>query len=112
MAPTSSALLSPLLIQFLVMLVHRMLHAADIAERAQGPVGRLLKELGRHNMRPAHLHIMVSAPGYEKLVTSFYPEGDKYITSDAVFGVKKSLVVVRRSRPLLVVLNCPSRCRK
>ncbi|KAH7100494.1 intradiol ring-cleavage dioxygenase [Auriculariales sp. MPI-PUGE-AT-0066] len=57
-----------------------------------GPVGGLLKELGRHNMRPAHLHLMIEADGYETLVTSFYPSGDIYITSDAVLGVKKSLV--------------------
>ncbi|EJD43058.1 intradiol ring-cleavage dioxygenase [Auricularia subglabra TFB-10046 SS5] len=58
-----------------------------------GPVGKLLGKLNRHNMRPAHLHLMVIADGYETLVSSFYPSGDKYITSDAVFGVKKSLVV-------------------
>ena len=45
-------------------------------------------------MRPNHLHLMVEAPGFRKLVTAFYPEGDAYIESDAVFGVKKSLVVV------------------
>ncbi|KAF7792288.1 hypothetical protein EIP86_003324 [Pleurotus ostreatoroseus] len=36
---------------------------------------------------------MVQAPGFRKLVTQFYPEGDKYLSSDAVFGVKKSLIV-------------------
>ncbi|KZV93878.1 aromatic compound dioxygenase [Exidia glandulosa HHB12029] len=58
-----------------------------------GPVGKLIGKLGRHNMRPAHLHLMVTAEGFEPLITSFYPSGDQYITSDAVFGVKKSLVV-------------------
>ncbi|PIL34129.1 hypothetical protein GSI_03840 [Ganoderma sinense ZZ0214-1] len=58
-----------------------------------GPVGELLLRMSRHNMRPNHLHIMVEAPGFRKLVTAFYPEGDTYIESDAVFGVKKSLVV-------------------
>ena len=37
---------------------------------------------------------MIEAPGYTKLVTAFYPEGDEWLESDAVFGVKKSLVVV------------------
>ena len=60
----------------------------------QGPVGELLAALGRHNMRPNHLHLMVEAPGHQKLVTSLYPEGDEWLASDAVFGVKKSLVVV------------------
>ncbi|KDQ58659.1 hypothetical protein JAAARDRAFT_34493 [Jaapia argillacea MUCL 33604] len=58
-----------------------------------GPVGDLLLLLGRHNMRPNHLHMMIEAPGYQKLTTAFYPEGDTYLSSDAVFGVKKSLVV-------------------
>ncbi|TBU65983.1 aromatic compound dioxygenase [Dichomitus squalens] len=58
-----------------------------------GPVGDLLLGIGRHNMRPNHLHLMIEAPGYRKLTTAFYPEGDLYLESDAVFGVKKSLVV-------------------
>lgn len=44
-------------------------------------------------MRPSHLHLMVEAPGFRKLVTALYPEGDEWVPSDAVFGVKKSLVV-------------------
>ena len=66
-----------------------------------GPVGELLIRLGRHNMRPNHIHMMLEAPGYKKLVTSLYPSGDKYLFSDAVFGVKKSLIVVR-----MVPLSC------
>ncbi|KAI1796370.1 aromatic compound dioxygenase [Ganoderma leucocontextum] len=58
-----------------------------------GPVGELLLGMSRHNMRPNHLHLMIEAPGFRKLTTAFYPEGDTYIESDAVFGVKKSLVV-------------------
>jgi len=58
-----------------------------------GPVGDLLEVLGRHNMRPNHLHLMIQAAGYHTLVTALYPEGDSYLSSDPVFGVKKSLVV-------------------
>jgi len=58
-----------------------------------GPVGVLLENLGRHNMRPNHLHMMFDAPGYRRLTTALYPEGDPYLSSDVVFGVKKSLVV-------------------
>ncbi|KAI9569866.1 aromatic compound dioxygenase [Boletus coccyginus] len=58
-----------------------------------GPVGKLLISQGRHNMRPNHLHMMVEAPGYHKLITALYPEGCNYLASDAVFGVKQSLVV-------------------
>ncbi|KAF8997727.1 intradiol ring-cleavage dioxygenase [Cyathus striatus] len=58
-----------------------------------GPVGRMVSQLGRHVYRPAHLHMMIDALGYEKLTTALYFEGDPYLASDAVFGVKKSLIV-------------------
>jgi protocatechuate 3,4-dioxygenase beta subunit len=60
--------------------------ALELTERNQGPVGKLLREMGRHVFRPAHLHMMLEAPGFEKLITALYPEGDEYIKSDAVFG--------------------------
>ena len=58
-----------------------------------GPAGLLLQSLGRHPFRPAHVHFMISAPGFKKLVTHLFLDGDKYLESDAVFGVKPSLVV-------------------
>ncbi|MDX1520133.1 MAG: 6-chlorohydroxyquinol-1,2-dioxygenase, partial [Anaerolineae bacterium] len=58
-----------------------------------GPVGELLRAAGRHPMRPAHIHFMIDAPGYERLITHVFVEGDQYLESDAVFGVKDSLVV-------------------
>ena len=58
-----------------------------------GPVGQILNRMGRHAMRPAHLHFIVTAPGYETVVTHLFVEGDPYLESDAVFGVKNSLVV-------------------
>jgi hydroxyquinol 1,2-dioxygenase len=57
-----------------------------------GPVGRMLDALGRHPWRPAHLHFMITAPGYERLVTHVFREGDPYLDSDAVFGVRSSLI--------------------
>lgn len=60
----------------------------------QGPVGELLNHIGRHNMRPNHLHMMFDKPGFRRLTTALYPEGDPLNYSDAVFGVKRSLVVV------------------
>lgn len=57
-----------------------------------GPVGRMLKAVGRHPWRPAHLHFLISAPGYETLITHVFREGDPYLDSDAVFGVRSSLV--------------------
>jgi catechol 1,2-dioxygenase len=58
-----------------------------------GPVGKLLTATGRHPWRPAHLHFMIDAPGYKTLITALYFEDDPYLDSDAVFGVKNSLVV-------------------
>ena len=57
-----------------------------------GPVGRMLKALGRHPWRPAHLHFMIEAPGYETLITHVFRSGDQYLNSDAVFGVRSSLI--------------------
>jgi hydroxyquinol 1,2-dioxygenase len=57
-----------------------------------GSVGALLQRLGRHPWRPAHLHFMISAPGYERLITHVFREGDRYLDSDAVFGVRSSLI--------------------
>ncbi|WP_028746586.1 intradiol ring-cleavage dioxygenase [Rhizobium mesoamericanum] len=57
-----------------------------------GPVGQLLKELGRHPYRPAHLHYIIKAEGFETLTTHIFDPDDPYINSDAVFGVKESLL--------------------
>lgn len=57
-----------------------------------GPVGDMLKATGRHPWRPAHLHFMVQAPGYQTLITHVFRNGDPYLDSDAVFGVRQSLV--------------------
>ncbi len=58
-----------------------------------GPVGRLLAATGRHPYRPAHLHFMVTAAGYRTLVTHIFVPDSQYLDSDAVFGVKPSLIV-------------------
>jgi len=58
-----------------------------------GPVGKMLLGMGRHPYRPAHVHAIISAPGYEKVATHLFVKGDAYLDSDAVFGVKQSLVV-------------------
>jgi hydroxyquinol 1,2-dioxygenase len=58
-----------------------------------GPVGKMLLALGRHPYRPAHLHFIASAPGFETLTTHIFVRGDEYLSSDAVFGVKDALIV-------------------
>ena len=64
-----------------------------------GPVGRMLTATERHPMRPGHLHTMFTAPGYDTLVTHLFVKGDKYLDSDAVFGVKDSLIVDFKKSP-------------
>jgi len=57
-----------------------------------GPVGEMILQTRRHPMRPAHVHFLVDAPGHEPLITHVFIEGDKYIDSDVVFGVKDELI--------------------
>lgn len=57
-----------------------------------GPVGKMLVATGRHPWRPAHVHFMIKAPGYEPLTTHVFRAGDPYLDSDVVFGVRESLI--------------------
>ena len=58
-----------------------------------GPVGKLLNSMGRHAYRPAHIHYIIQADGFDPITTHIFLKGDPYLDSDAVFGVKDSLVV-------------------
>ena len=58
-----------------------------------GPVGQLLRALGRHPFRPAHIHLLISADGFASVTTHLFVKGDPYLDSDAVFGTKDSLIV-------------------
>jgi hydroxyquinol 1,2-dioxygenase len=57
-----------------------------------GPVGAMLAATNRHPWRPAHLHFMIRADGYQPLTTHIFREGDAWLDSDVVFGVRSSLV--------------------
>ena len=57
-----------------------------------GPVGELLHAANRSPMRPAHVHFMITLPGYKTLITHVFKEHDQYLNSDAVFGVRSSLI--------------------
>jgi protocatechuate 3,4-dioxygenase beta subunit len=59
---------------------------------SDGPVGRMLRATGRHPWRPAHIHFVVSAEGYEPVTTHIFDRTDEYLESDAVFAVKDSLI--------------------
>lgn len=64
-----------------------------------GPVGDLLKATGRHPWRPAHLHFMIKAEGYETLITHVFRSDGPYLDSDAVFGVRQSLIADWTQQP-------------
>ncbi|AVW91099.1 dioxygenase family protein [Celeribacter baekdonensis] len=57
-----------------------------------GPVGKMLGQIGRHPYRPAHMHFMVTAPNFQTIVTHTFVGDDEYINDDTVFGVKETLV--------------------
>ncbi|MCS6892853.1 MAG: dioxygenase [Rhodovarius sp.] len=62
-----------------------------------GPVGELVRQQKRHGFRPAHIHLLITAPGYRDLVTALYFADDPHVDSDTVFGVSRSLIVQERT---------------
>ena len=66
--------------------------AAPYPIPSDGPVGKMLSAAGRHPWRPAHLHFMITAPGYEPLITHIFRNSGPYLDSDTVFGVRSSLI--------------------
>lgn len=58
-----------------------------------GPVGDMLRRMGRHPNRPGHIHMMVYKDGYVPLTTHLFAHDSPYLDSDAVFGVRDSLIV-------------------
>jgi protocatechuate 3,4-dioxygenase beta subunit len=71
----------------------RTVRPVDYTIPEDGPVGRMLRTTGRHAWRPAHIHLVASAPGYKTVTTHAFDAGSKYLDSDAVFGVRSSLIV-------------------
>jgi catechol 1,2-dioxygenase len=59
---------------------------------SDGPVGKLLGAMGRHPNRAAHLHFIVTAPGYDSVITHIFTPDCPYLSEDAVFGVKRELI--------------------
>jgi hydroxyquinol 1,2-dioxygenase len=64
-----------------------------------GTIGELMKRTKISHMRPAHVHFQVSAPGHDSLVTHLFKNGDPYIDTDVVYGVKKPLIVDFERKP-------------
>ena len=70
----------------------RGVRPTDYPIPADGPVGQLLGRTGRHEWRAAHVHVKVSADGFEPLTTHIFDRTSRYMDSDTVFGVKESLI--------------------
>jgi hydroxyquinol 1,2-dioxygenase len=66
---------------------------------SDGPLVAMLKATNNHPWRPAHLHFMIKADGYEPLITHVFRDGDQYLDSDVVFGVRQSLVADWPTQP-------------
>lgn len=58
-----------------------------------GPAGDLLQVMGRHPMRPSHIHMLIRAEGFKTLISQVYDREDEYVKSDSVYSVKGSLLV-------------------
>jgi|RhiMetdeSRZDD1v2_1073273.scaffolds.fasta_scaffold521700_2 protocatechuate 3,4-dioxygenase beta subunit len=74
-----------------------------------GPVGQMVMAQKRHGMRPAHIHFLISAPGYRELVTALYLAGDEHLEDDVVFGASGDLVAyVKENDPASPIKGLPS----
>jgi catechol 1,2-dioxygenase len=71
----------------------RTVRPVDYTIPDDGPVGQMLRATGRHAWRPAHVHIVAAAEGYEPVTTHLFDAASPHLGSDAVFGVRQSLVV-------------------
>lgn len=76
----------------------RTIRPSSYSVPTDGAGGRLLRAIGRHPMRPAHLHYQVTASGYRPLTTHAFLAGDPYLDSDAAYAVKQDLIITPRPR--------------
>jgi hydroxyquinol 1,2-dioxygenase len=58
-----------------------------------GPIGALFRKTEISEMRPAHIHFCIEAPGYHRVVTHLFDGKCQYIETDVVYGVKEPLIV-------------------
>ncbi|MEU1535862.1 dioxygenase [Streptomyces fagopyri] len=70
----------------------RSIRPASYPIPGDGPVGELMSATSRSLMRPAHVHVLITAPGFQRVTTMLFPSDDLYLDTDPVFGVKQSLL--------------------
>lgn len=64
-----------------------------------GPVGDLIRMTDISHFRPAHIHFILSAPGYQKIITHLFKRGTEYLENDVVYGVKQELICDFKKNP-------------
>jgi protocatechuate 3,4-dioxygenase beta subunit len=65
----------------------------EIGDLSGMACGRLMQRLGRHGMRPGHVHVKLSAPGAQPLTTLLYFRGDPWIDDDSIFSVRDDVTL-------------------
>ncbi len=73
-----------------------------------GPVGELMAKTDMNTFRPAHIHVMIDEPGYQKIDTELFPADDKYLDNDAAFAARKVLAVPFVEQPAGATPDCGS----
>ncbi len=88
----------------------RTVSPRDYSIPMDGPVGNLVEQQGRHGMRPAHIHFLISAPEYRELVTALYMSDSKYLASDVVFGSSSTDLIawVKKDDPQSPIKGLPA----
>ncbi|KJF19219.1 dioxygenase [Rhodococcus sp. AD45] len=61
-----------------------------------GPTGTVLRALGRHFFRPAHLHIKLRHNDFEDMTSQLYFQGGAYLDNDVAGAVRDGLVIELR----------------
>lgn len=71
----------------------RTIRPAPYQIPTDGATGALIRAANWHAWRPAHLHMKVSAPGYQLITTQLYFPGDPHNEDDIASAVKPELML-------------------
>ena len=70
----------------------RSVRPAGYPVPTDGPVGDLLRAQRRHPYRPAHIHFMITKPGFKTLITQIFADDADHLQTDVTFSVIRSIV--------------------
>ncbi|WP_028928875.1 catechol 1,2-dioxygenase [Pseudonocardia asaccharolytica] len=74
------------------------IHPVPYQIPTDGPTGALIEAAGWHPWRPAHLHLLVRAPGHRQITTQLYFTGGEWLESDVATATKPELVLAPAER--------------